>query len=79
MVRNFLLAFLIVGIGDHGPNPAQFISIDDGVVVPCGEMIEQEETKNMSNNDLLFNEYIVYDTNQIKLRYLVEVEFNSAH
>ncbi|KAE9547246.1 hypothetical protein FO519_009540, partial [Halicephalobus sp. NKZ332] len=67
----------VQGIGDIGPNPSEFVNIDDDVLVPCGSPIEQEETKNIKNNDLCFNEYVVYDTNQIRLRYLVEVEFET--
>jgi poly [ADP-ribose] polymerase len=69
--------FSVKGLGSKGPNPTQFVTIDDGVIVPCGDIIDQEETKD-KRNALWFNEYIVYDTNQIKLRYLVEVEFNHA-
>ena len=65
----------IHGIGDIGPNPLEFTKIDEDVLVPCGSSIEQEETKNIKNNDLYFNEYVVYNTDQIRLRYLVEVEF----
>uniref|UniRef100_A0AC34FAX1 Poly [ADP-ribose] polymerase n=1 Tax=Panagrolaimus sp. ES5 TaxID=591445 RepID=A0AC34FAX1_9BILA len=63
-----------MGVGRYAPNHQQYITIDDDVVVPCGDIIEQDDTN--ERKDLMFNEYIVYDTNQIKLRYLVEVEFN---
>uniref|UniRef100_A0AC35FQG0 Poly [ADP-ribose] polymerase n=1 Tax=Panagrolaimus sp. PS1159 TaxID=55785 RepID=A0AC35FQG0_9BILA len=65
--------FSTMGVGRFAPNHEQYITIDDDVVVPCGDMIEQDDGE---KKDLMFNEYIVYDTNQIKLRYLVEVEFN---
>jgi Poly(ADP-ribose) polymerase catalytic domain. len=67
----------VKGMGNIGPNPGEFVTIDDGIIVPCGTQTQQEETKNLKDNDLIFNEYVVYDVNQIKLRYLVEVEFIS--
>lgn len=64
----------VKGVGEIGPDPKQFITIDDDVIVPCGKQIDQPEVKGKAH-DLCYNEYIVYNTNQIKLRYLVEVEF----
>uniref|UniRef100_A0A914PMY3 Poly [ADP-ribose] polymerase n=1 Tax=Panagrolaimus davidi TaxID=227884 RepID=A0A914PMY3_9BILA len=57
--------FSTMGVGRFAPNHEQYITIDDDVVVPCGDMIEQDDGE---RKDLMFNEYIVYDTNQIKLR-----------
>lgn len=45
---------------------------ENGVKVPCGKVIEAEKTEKCSLN---YNEYIVYDTSQIKMRYLVKIEF----
>lgn len=43
-------------------------------MVPCGKPIELKEhiEKECSLN---YNEYVVYDEAQIRMRYLVEVEF----
>lgn len=45
---------------------------DDGVVVPCGEMVES----GVKNAPLYYNEFIVYDVRQIRLRYLVQMKFD---
>lgn len=42
--------------------------------VPCGKLIDQPLAKE-NETSLLYNEYIVYDTKQIRMRYLVEVDF----
>lgn len=47
--------------------------MEDGVKVPLGKMIKNQTDKNTS---LLYNEYIVYNEEQIKLRYLLNVKFN---
>ncbi|KAF1323593.1 Poly polymerase catalytic domain containing protein, partial [Globisporangium splendens] len=43
---------------------------DDGVVVPIGEFMPTE-----ANGELLYNEYIVYRQEQVKLRYIVALDF----
>ncbi|KAK8793308.1 hypothetical protein WA158_004667 [Blastocystis sp. Blastoise] len=49
--------------------PSKWIDYE-GVSIPNGPI------KHLSENyDLLYNEYIVYDTNRISLKYLVEIEF----
>ncbi|EEC03510.1 poly [ADP-ribose] polymerase, putative, partial [Ixodes scapularis] len=44
----------------------------DGVVVPCGKLVKSAL---VHSANLHYNEYIVYNTNQIKIRYLVKVRF----
>lgn len=44
------------------------------MTIPCGEPKENGKVANKSA--LIYNEYIVYNTNQVRLRYLVEVEFD---
>lgn len=48
------------------------ITLDDGVVVPCGEIREEYGIK----SELVYNEFIVYDVSQIKTRFLLRVKFN---
>lgn len=75
------------GVGKWFPDPSGFETFD-GLTVPCGKLIsrEPEESKpvagrasrriaTQSTNGLLYNEYIVYDTQRVKMRYLVELEF----
>lgn len=42
-----------------------------GVQVPCGKGI-----KHLVETELLYNEYIVYDVDQVRIRYLVKVRFD---
>jgi poly [ADP-ribose] polymerase len=44
----------------------------DGVKVPCGKLLEIED----ASLALQYNEFIVYDTSQVKMRYIVQVKFN---
>ena len=40
--------------------------------MPLGKGVDSK----VSGTSLLYNEYIVYDTSQIQLRYLLRVKFN---
>lgn len=70
------------GIGKTYPNEKGYFELfvavyssrikifrEDGTVVPCGE-----PTQSTANSSLLYNEYIVYNVDQVRIRYLVEVE-----
>lgn len=61
----------VKGVGNSHPNPAETLILSDGVKVPLGKL-----KKNKTKSSLLYNEYIVYNEDQIKLRYLVNVKFN---
>ncbi|RZC53061.1 hypothetical protein C5167_011914 [Papaver somniferum] len=60
------------GVGSTAPDPSEFQALDDGVVVPLGKPKEQRDRK----GSLLYNEYIVYNVDQIRMRYLIHVNFN---
>lgn len=60
------------GIGNYHPDPSQSIATNDGVKVPIGKLIENN---GKTDSTLMYNEYIVYREEQIKLRYLVNVRF----
>lgn len=62
----------VLGVGRSVPNPDQAVTLDNGVQVPCGRLINNKEAKNAV---LLYNEYIIYNEHQARMRYLVEVEF----
>uniref|UniRef100_A0A914E036 Poly [ADP-ribose] polymerase n=1 Tax=Acrobeloides nanus TaxID=290746 RepID=A0A914E036_9BILA len=62
------------GLGEIGPDPSEFKTSDDGCLVPCGKPIELKEHKEKGCS-LNYNEYVVYDESQIRMRYLVELEF----
>lgn len=60
------------GIGSTQPDPKGAHIRADGVVVPMGKPI----TKRSVSSSLLYNEYIVYDANQVNIQYLLKVKFN---
>ncbi|KAI6173555.1 Poly [ADP-ribose] polymerase [Aphelenchoides besseyi] len=65
-----------LGVGRQYPNEknTKTLQFGDGhkVKVPCGKLIEREDKECC----LEYNEYIVYDTSQIRLRFLLEIEFS---
>ena len=69
------LTYSVHGMGKTGPDPAGSKTWQSGCVIPCGKPIEND----LSKTDLLYNEFIVYDTSQIKMQYLVKVKFNFSY
>ena len=47
----------------------------NGTVVPVGKLVNTG-VKNPSGYTLNYNEFIVYDTAQIRMKYLAKVQFN---
>jgi hypothetical protein len=60
------------GVGKSCPDPNEFTKLDNDVLVPFGPC---QAAAGVKKSDLLYNEFIVYDVAQLKLRFLVEVEF----
>ena len=60
------------GIGKTQPNPAEFHTRKDGVVIPLGTPYIDTQLK----TDLLYNEYIVYDEAQVNIQYMLKLKFN---
>lgn len=60
------------GCGATGPSEDNFTEID-GVTVPMGP---GENTG--ATGSLLYNEFIVYDVDQVKMKYLVKCKFNTV-
>lgn len=60
------------GIGRTHPNPVdrEFL---DGAEVPLGKPVKQQKGEDSS---LLYNEFVVYDVSQIRVRYLVHLKFD---
>jgi predicted DNA-binding WGR domain protein len=52
------------------PNPAEDITLPDGVVVPLGT---NHQPSLPGGSSLLYNEFIVYDESQVRIRYLLRV------
>ncbi|XP_052818983.1 poly [ADP-ribose] polymerase 2-like isoform X2 [Mya arenaria] len=65
----------VKGAGSIGPDPAHTTTTSDGVLVPFGKP-KNTGVKNPSGYTLNYNEFIVYDTKQIKMKYLLKVEFD---
>uniref|UniRef100_A0A914YNN0 Poly [ADP-ribose] polymerase n=1 Tax=Panagrolaimus superbus TaxID=310955 RepID=A0A914YNN0_9BILA len=57
-------------MGMYYPSREGYRTIDNYITVPIGKLIKRQNV-----DDLLldYNEYIVYSTEQIKIRYLVQV------
>lgn len=60
------------GVGATAPDFSEAQTLEDGVVVPFGKPKEQVGPKGC----LLYNEYIVYNVEQIRMRYVVQVNFD---
>lgn len=65
----------VKGVGMTIPNPTEFYTRDDNVIVPYGKQI----TNKAVNSALLYNEYIVYDPAQVNIQYLLKLKFNYHH
>ncbi|KAL3315024.1 Poly [ADP-ribose] polymerase 2 [Cichlidogyrus casuarinus] len=74
----------VIGLGSMIPDKATWSKLDDGTVVPCGKIVKRDAPTDASNASsgmyapgysLLYNEYIVYDVAQVKMRYLVKTKF----
>ncbi|XP_063310870.1 poly [ADP-ribose] polymerase 2 isoform X2 [Pelobates fuscus] len=62
------------GMGRNIPDPKNSI-IHDGALVPLGPLVDTGLT-NSAGYTLNYNEYIVYNPNQVRMKYLVQVRFN---
>ncbi|KAI4498125.1 hypothetical protein M0802_006611 [Mischocyttarus mexicanus] len=61
-----------MGRGQTQPDPSVVHKMDDSVEVPYGPPVQAKLNKKSS---LLYNEYIIYDTAQVKARYLIKMNF----
>jgi len=64
----------VKGCGRVAPQPQNFCNLSDGTLVPMGPGIEER-----TDLTLNYNEFIVYDTKQIRLRYLAKIKFNFVY
>lgn len=60
------------GLGKKVPQESDFIKWRDDVVIPCGQPV----SSNVKASELMYNEYIVYNTAQVKLQFLLKVRFH---
>ncbi|XP_047370272.1 poly [ADP-ribose] polymerase [Vespa velutina] len=61
-----------IGKGQTQPDPNVVYKMEGSIEVPYGPSVSSKLKKNSS---LLYNEYIIYDTAQVKVRYLVKMNF----
>lgn len=59
------------GLGSTIPNPKESYVDEAGVEIPFGK----SKSSGVKNPQLLYNEYVVYNVDQIFLKYLLRVEF----
>ncbi|KAL9243016.1 hypothetical protein vseg_016958 [Gypsophila vaccaria] len=60
------------GLGKKVPDEKGFTNWRDEVVVPCGKPVDSK----VKSSELMYNEYIVYDTAQVKMQFLLKVRFH---
>ncbi|XP_049603711.1 poly [ADP-ribose] polymerase 2 [Syngnathus scovelli] len=66
------------GVGRTGPDPQNFVSLN-GVTVPMGPGVKTTQRGSKAGAySLLYNEFIVYNPAQTRMRYLLRVHFNYA-
>ncbi|KAK3589103.1 hypothetical protein CHS0354_017445 [Potamilus streckersoni] len=65
----------VKGLGSVVPNPESAHTMSDGCVVPLGNEVKTS-VSNPKGFSLNYNEYIVYNTDQVKMKYLVQVQFD---
>ena len=51
------------------------VVLEDGTKVPCGRPVVNEEVE-AAGTELQYNEYVVYDTSQVLMKYLLQVRFD---
>lgn len=60
------------GVGKTEPDPKATVKTADGLEIPLGEGITDID----KDSTLLYNEFIVYDTAQVKFKYLFKMKFD---
>jgi poly [ADP-ribose] polymerase len=60
------------GKGRSAPDAKDNTTLDDGTLVPLGKIAPT----NVQGGSLLYNEFIVYNVAQIRIKYLMRVKFN---
>uniref|UniRef100_A0A672I8S4 Poly [ADP-ribose] polymerase n=1 Tax=Salarias fasciatus TaxID=181472 RepID=A0A672I8S4_SALFA len=62
------------GLGRTGPDPRKAVTLN-GATMPMGPGVKTS-VGSASGYSLLYNEFIVYDPAQIRMRYLLRIQFN---
>jgi len=61
-----------MGLGKTQPDESEWITLGDGVVVPIGDPVPT----GVNDTALLYNEFVVYDEAQLRIKYILKVKFN---
>jgi len=70
----------VKGLGKVAPDPTKEARLENGTVVPLGPSLPTGIERNRQHGfTLAYNEYIVYDVSQIKMRYLAKIKFDFSH
>ncbi|CAF3550535.1 unnamed protein product [Adineta steineri] len=64
----------VKGLGSIAPNLKNAVTLDNDVVIPMGPS-ESTDVNNPKGYTLNYNEYIVYDTKQVRMRYVIKLKF----
>lgn len=65
----------VMGYGRVGPNPRGNIYMSNGCIIPLGNLTSNPPLAGAGgeNFSLQYNEYVVYNTTQVRIRYIVEL------
>lgn len=68
----------VMGVGRRGPDPNANVYLPSGCIVPLGTTVDTPQVKQNANHywGLNHNEYVVYDTTQVRIKYMVELRDN---
>jgi poly [ADP-ribose] polymerase len=61
------------GVGSRGPDYAHSVTLPSGIEVPSGPVITYPTEPGAPPVGLQHNEFVVYNTEQIRIRYLIQV------
>ncbi|CAF3595748.1 unnamed protein product [Rotaria sp. Silwood1] len=64
----------VKGLGSVAPNEKNQVKIDGDLIIPMGPA-ESATAPNAKYYTLNYNEFIVYDTKQVRMRYLIKLKF----
>lgn len=65
----------VMGYGQTGPNPLNNVYLSNGSIVPLGKLQQNPKppwADHKQYMSLNYNEYVVYDTTQVRIKYIVE-------
>ncbi|CAG4937066.1 unnamed protein product [Colias eurytheme] len=63
------------GVGRFQPDPSRAISLQDGTIVPLGNIVTNDDVSS-AQGELVHNEFIVYDEAQVTIKYLLQLTFD---